>query len=167
MPVPVAGIVSSTAVAYATARIQTRAELRRWRHEFRLSYVDSALDSPKRAQALARQFALGVLIIDRAGDEGRDRVFVPPNCRITAGREAHNEIVIDDPLVSLTHAGFSADEHDVYIEHLGSPNGVYITRGTSTFRMELQSRMKLNPDDVVRLGSDAGIPIVFRPLSTH
>ena len=60
-----AGVGASTLTAYATYRLTARQDQRKWRAELAEKYALLAADQPRAAQALARQFAVGVLIIFR------------------------------------------------------------------------------------------------------
>jgi hypothetical protein len=50
-------------------------------------YAALAADQPASAQALARQFAIDVLILELGDSEQREKVFIAPHTRITAGRD--------------------------------------------------------------------------------
>ncbi len=64
--------------------------------------------------------------------------------RITVGRKPSNDIQLDDPTVSGSHAAFLMLQH-VYIEDLNSTNGVLLNG-------KKISKRQLNHGDVVRIG---------------
>jgi len=64
--------------------------------------------------------------------------------RMTVGRKPSNDIQLDDPTVSGTHAAFLMLQH-AYIEDLKSTNGVLLNG-------KKVSKRQLNHGDVVRIG---------------
>jgi len=147
---------NAAATSYLTVRIQARHELHKWRDEFALRYADATATDVGRAQALARQFAIGVLVVELGGVDGREKVFVPPRCRLIAGRDPGNEIVIEHPSVSRRHTAIEADDSRVYVQDLGSENGTFLNGS------RISGRVPLAPGDVVTVGT---IDVEFRPLS--
>jgi len=98
-----AGAGASIFTAYATYRMTARQDQRKWRAELAEKYALLAADQPRAAQALARQFAVGVLIIERGDTAQREKVFIAPYTRMTAGQTHDNEIVLpSDMLQSIT-----------------------------------------------------------------
>lgn len=69
-----AGAGASIFTAYATYRMTARQDQRKWRTELAEKYALLAADQPRAAQALARQFAVGVLIIERDDTALREKV---------------------------------------------------------------------------------------------
>ena len=65
--------------------------------------------------------------------------------RVTVGREAHNQIVIDDPSVSREHAAILPVGNDHILEDLRSANGTFVN-GTK------RSRRILQHGDVIAFG---------------
>jgi pSer/pThr/pTyr-binding forkhead associated (FHA) protein len=121
-----AGAVASTLTAYATYRMTARQDQRKWRAELAEKYALLAADQPKAAQALARQFAVGVLIIERGDTALRQKVFIAPYTRMTAGWSEDNEIVLPSDNASRHHFAISADGASAYVEDLGSANGTLL-----------------------------------------
>jgi len=66
--------------------------------------------------------------------------------RVSVGREPHNAIVVDDPVVSREHAAVVPVGNDHILEDLGSANGTYVN-GTRVARRILQH------GDVIELGA--------------
>ncbi|TDY01662.1 FHA domain-containing protein [Thiohalophilus thiocyanatoxydans] len=64
--------------------------------------------------------------------------------KLTVGRKPSNDVQLDDPTVSGTHAAFLMLQH-VYIEDLDSTNGVLLNG-------KKVSKRQLNHGDVVRIG---------------
>ncbi len=72
-----AGAGASILTAYATYRLTARQDQRKWRAELAEKYALLAADQPRAAQALARQFAVGVLIIERGDTAARVYAAAP------------------------------------------------------------------------------------------
>lgn len=64
--------------------------------------------------------------------------------KVTVGRKPSNDIVLDDPTVSGTHAAFLHMQH-TYIEDLNSTNGL-------TLNGKKVSKRQLNHGDVIKIG---------------
>jgi pSer/pThr/pTyr-binding forkhead associated (FHA) protein len=143
----VVGIITSMITAYITTRLRMREEKDKWRREFALKYAEAQATNNLNAQRMAVQFAIGVLI-KNPQSANRERIFIPPYCRLIAGRSEDNAIVLDDEGISRHHCAFDADDTDVYVEDLGSPNGVCL-RGE-----RLRGRRKLEAGDEVTLSSE-------------
>ena len=85
-------------------------------------------------------------------------VFIEKN-RTTLGRKPHNDIVLNNMIVSGEHCVFDMEGiADVYIEDLGSTNGTYING------QMIKARQKLKDQDVVAIGNFA---IEFLAASTR
>src|ERR1039457_4618268 len=98
-----AGAGASIVTAYVTYRLTARQDQRKWRAELAEKYALLAADQPRAAQALARQFAVGVLIIEQGVTALREKVFIAPHTRMTAGRTDDNEIVLPSASASRHH----------------------------------------------------------------
>jgi len=135
----VVGIIASAITAYITTRIKMRGERTKWRQEFTLKYAEIQASDNARAQKLAIQFAVCVLIKNPEATE-RERIFLPPNCRLIAGRAADNAIPLpEDCLVSRHHCAFHTDDELAYVEDLGSPNATFVNRERVTGRRPLKA----------------------------
>lgn len=70
------------------------------------------------------------------------------NDRTTLGRRPHNDIVLDNMVVSGDHCVFELRSiADVYIEDLGSTNGTYINGRI------IKSRQQLRDNDIINIGN--------------
>jgi hypothetical protein len=79
--------------------------------------------------------------------------------RTTLGRKPHNDIVLDNMVVSGEHCVFELEGlADVYISDLGSTNGTYVNDHM------IKSRQKLNDHDVIAIGN---FRIEFLAASEH
>ncbi len=154
----IVGAVVSVITAYVTTRLRMREETAKWEREFPLNYAQTHADNPSAAQGMATQFAVGVLIVEREGEEGRDKVFVPPNCRIVAGRGVGNEIDTRDLRTSRRHCAFSSHGASVFVEDLGAMNATFLDEELVT------GRRQLSKGDVVRIGM---VSIEFQPIGDN
>jgi pSer/pThr/pTyr-binding forkhead associated (FHA) protein len=153
-----AGAAASVLTAYATYRMTARQDHRKWRAELAEKYALLTADQPRAAQALARQFAVGVLIIERGDTALREKVFIAPYTRMTAGRSDDNEIVLPTASASRRHFAISADGANVYVEDLGSANG---TRLNDT---PVHGRTPLRGGDLIRV--DSSCHVEFQSLTS-
>lgn len=131
--------------------------MRRWNMELPSKYAELVADYPAKAQALARQFAVGVLVFENGNHEDREKYFIAPHTRMTAGRAADNEIVLPGPWPSRRHFAISADDDNVYVEDLGSSNGTYLRRKSADsedyikVQISPHNRCRLMPGDAIRI----------------
>lgn len=162
----VAAIAASVLAAYFTARNQTARQLREFSNSITLKYAELAGTDLSQAQAFARQFAVAVLVVE-GGADGREKVFVPPNVRLTAGRDQANEIVLrsETHTVSRQHVAFRSDDRAVYVEDLGTSIGTYVRRGgEEVSRCGPGTGTRLATGDCVIVGD---IEIEFQALGEH
>ena len=141
----VVGIVTSAITAYVTTRLRMKEEKEKWRREFAVKFAEAQATDNAHAQKIAVQFAIGVLIKNPESEE-REKIFVPPNCRLIAGRDPANPIHTNDRQTSRHHCAFDADDQDVYIEELGSVNGAYVNG------VFLKGKRRLEAGDTVQMG---------------
>jgi pSer/pThr/pTyr-binding forkhead associated (FHA) protein len=153
-----AGAVASIVTAYATYRLTARQDQRKWRAELAEKYALLTADQPRAAQALARQFAVGVLIIERGDTALREKVFIAPHTRMTAGQTDDNEIVLPSASASRHHFAISADGANAYVEDLGSANGTYLNNSG------VHGRTLLRGGDLIRI--DNSCHVEFQSLTS-
>ena len=146
----VVGIITSAITAYVTTWLKMKEEKEKWSREFAIKYAEVQATDNARAQKMAIQFAIGVLIRNPEAED-RERIFIPPNCRLIAGRANDNPIQIDDRSVSRHHCAFDADDENVFVEELGSQNATIVNGDM------LKGRRKLEAGDMITIG-----PIQFR-----
>lgn len=75
---------------------------------------------------------------------------------MSIGRDKNNSIVIDDPLVSRIHCKIRRIRTAWYIEDVGSKNGTWI----NDKRIKPGKAIRLNPDNVIKLGGRIEISLV-------
>jgi pSer/pThr/pTyr-binding forkhead associated (FHA) protein len=140
------GIVTSAITAYLTTRLKMREERDKWRREFAFKFAEKQITDNVAAQKMAAQFAIGVIIKNPETPE-REKIFVPPNCRLIVGRAPDNAIVLDDPRVSRHHFAFFADDTNVFVEELGRSANITFINGE-----RINGRLKLKSNDVITTG---------------
>ena len=153
-----AGAGASIVTAYVTYRMTARQDQRKWRAELAEKYALLTADQPRAAQALARQFAVGVLILEQGDTETREKIFIAPNTRMTAGRSDDNEIVLPGFTASRHHFSISADGANAYVEDLGSANGTFLNDAP------VRGRTLLRNGDRIRI--DKSFHVEFQPLTS-
>ena len=75
--------------------------------------------------------------------------------RITIGRSSSCDVVIDDMLVSREHSEIQQIKSSFYIKDLDSRNGTFV----NDEKVPKGKYIKLNPNDVIRLGSKIEITL--------
>ncbi len=82
--------------------------------------------------------------------------LVGPNLRLplskgrsTFGRKADNDLTLPDPYVSGRHGEIEVDDEGFWITDLGSTNGTFLNDA----RIEPNLRVRVTPDDVLRIGN--------------
>ena len=143
----VVAIVTSAVTAYITTRFKIREEKEKWQRDFTIKYAEFQSSNPSLAQNLATQFAIGVLIIEPCITGERERIFVPPNCRLIAGSQTGCDIKIKDITISKKHSAFFSDKLNVWVEELGSINGTFLNGA------RVIGRIKLETGNIIQLGN--------------
>lgn len=153
----VTGVVTAAVTAYVTANIKLRQLRDEWRHELKIKLAEASAEGREIEQALARQFAIGFVVVENGkGRDGREKVFIAPNSRITAGRSTSNAIVLDSKEASKQHFALVADESAVFVEDLGAANGVLVNE-----RERVSGRRRLSDADVIRIGPCS---VIYHPI---
>ncbi len=99
----------------------------------------SALRTPKSGAKLSSYAFLNMM------GGGRSEVFFLPEKPVAIGRDAANDIVVDDEPVSKRHARLTFSNNDMTLWDVGSRNGTLVNGERVTNR-------KLAPGDVVSVG---------------
>ena len=144
-----AGAITSAITAYFTSKMKVSEEREKWSRDFTLKYAEALQTNPGVAANLAKQFAIALLIVNGArpsNQEGRQKVFAPPNSRLVVGRGAENDIVVDDAMVSRRHAAFYTDRAHIFVETMGANSGVLVNGNY------VEGRVLLRNSDVVTMG---------------
>ncbi len=80
-------------------------------------------------------------------NEDKTTVFKLVQGKSTVGRDLNNDIIIEDQLVSKSHAAVYVENGDIYIEDMNSSNGVYVNG------KKISRRIKVNNGSLIRVGS--------------
>jgi pSer/pThr/pTyr-binding forkhead associated (FHA) protein len=142
----IVAIITSAITAYITTRFRMREEKAKWNREFAIKYAEAQVTDNARAQRMATQIGIGVLIFEDPETSERQRVFVPPNCRLVVGKAPQSDIPVKEPMMSKQHFAIVADEAKVYVEELGSPNGVFLNGEL------VKGSRRLKTGDVIHVG---------------
>ncbi len=141
----IVGIITSLITAYITTRLKMREEREKWQREFSIKYLETQTTDSALAHKMAIQFAIGFLKY-RNDETKPQKIFIPPNYRLTVGRGQNNDICISDRMLSRIHCAFYSDDTNVFIEHLGS------TITTLLNGERVNRRTKLKAEDVIEVG---------------
>jgi hypothetical protein len=145
------GVLASAAVAWITARNTVRSEYIKRQSDLALqiSQIVATHDEKARKEAM-RRFAVGIIKVVEPRDHAQFGMvfFIPMNSRVTMGRAADNDIVLEDNKnwLSRWHAGFIASQHEVWIDDFASKNGTMV-RGS-----EIQGSCRLKHHDKISVG---------------
>ena len=85
-------------------------------------------------------------LVIETDDGNPGQAFPIRRVQTTLGRRPHNDIVIEDRMVSGQHAVLTLSGHDLVVEDLNSTNGTYVNK----VRIK---RHQLSPDDLLEVGS--------------
>jgi phage shock protein PspC (stress-responsive transcriptional regulator) len=144
----IVGVATSALTAYVTALLKMREERKKWDREFAMKYAEAAFANRGVAEGLARQFAVGFLIVQHPDGE-KDKVFIPQGGRISVGRRPTSEVFIPDPMVSRDAAVIEAEGASVFVIDLGSRHRIFLNDAL----LEGGSRSRLKTGDVIKLGN--------------
>jgi hypothetical protein len=124
-----AGGAISLITSYVVARLNIRQQSRTWDSNFVIEYEKLMTENELAARRLARQFAIGLIIVRDSNDKTLGKFFIPYQCRVSIGRNPDNDIIIDDRIVSRDHGVFYYKRNKIYFSDL-SPLNVTSLNGT-------------------------------------
>ena len=143
------GVVTSAITAYIATRLKMTQERKKWDRDITLKYAESAAVNREAAETLARQFAVGFLVVGKPTGEPRGKIFIPKGGRISIGRDPTRcEVLIDDPAVSQIAAMIESDGVSVFVVDLHTTNGTFL----NGVRLVSGSRSKLKSGDEIGVG---------------
>lgn len=156
-----AGLLSGLITAYITTVLKIKEEKAKWNREFSIRYLDAKFNNQGYEQEIAAQYAIGYIAIYPAKDfaPARDpipnffgtplnKVFIPQNIRLIAGRSPDNDIVLNHHGVSQKHIIFIADAADTYVQDLQTVAGIYI-QGRNGEKQRIRGLHKLRSGDCI------------------
>ena len=85
-------------------------------------------------------------LVIETDDGTRGHAFPIRRAQTTLGRRPHNDIVIEDRMVSGQHAVLTLSGHDLVVEDMNSTNGTYVNGVRS-------KRHQLSPEDLLEVGN--------------
>jgi pSer/pThr/pTyr-binding forkhead associated (FHA) protein len=85
-------------------------------------------------------------LVIETDDGGPGQAFPIRRAQTTLGRRPHNDIVIEDRMVSGQHAVLTLSGHDLVVEDLNSTNGTFV----NGVRIK---RHQLSPEDLLEVGN--------------
>lgn len=94
-----------------------------------------------------KQKIYGLVVITTAGSELKIGMVFNINKKLSLGREASNDIAINDPYVSLKHALIIQKSGRYWILDQGSLNGTYLNK------KRLEKPVVLKSNDLIKIGN--------------
>ena len=103
----ITGATISLISSYFITKLKIKQEVKIWNTDFAVNYSKLLFENPKAATQLARQFAVGLVVIrDVDGITTLSKHFIPYQCKVSIGRNLDNDIVLTDRTVSRDHGVF-------------------------------------------------------------
>ncbi len=156
----VVGVISSIITAYVTAKLKFNQELKKWNRDFGIKYAEVKAENLEHAEFLSAQYALGYLKIFRKDEAETEKIFIPANCNLVAGRGRGDDIFLGNvPYISRKHLLFRADSTKVVVSTLGTHGAILVRNNEETQLFHGES--VLQDEDKLIVGS---LSIVFRYL---
>lgn len=142
----VVGIITSIVTAYITTHLRMREEKEKWQREFSVKYLEAKATDNSLAPKMAMQFAIGFLIYQDKETLETQKIFMPPNYRLSVGRTSECEICLNDVKLSRYHCAFETDEGSAYVIHFQAMTPTFLNE------VKVEGRCKLKTGDVVKVG---------------
>ena len=120
------GLAASVVTAIVTHALTRAQERRKYEREVAAKLAELKSTQREHTMVMAVQYGHSCFVIERPGEQERDRVFLPMGSRITIGRDAFNHIALNHPSVSKMHAALRAQGDAAYIEPLDPINGIEV-----------------------------------------
>lgn len=119
-----AGAIISLLSSYFITRLKIRQEVRVWNTDFAVSYSKLLFEDERAARQLARQFAVGLVIVRNVDGSTHSKHFIPYQCKISVGRSTDNDIVLPpaDRTVSRDHGIFFYRGNKIMFQELSPLN---------------------------------------------
>ena len=102
----ITGAIISLISSYLITKLKIKQEVRIWNTDFAVNYSKLLFENPKAAAQLARQFAIGLIVVRDTNESTASKHFIPYQCKVSVGRKSENDIVLIDPTVSRDHGVF-------------------------------------------------------------
>ncbi|MGE5355484.1 MAG: hypothetical protein ACM3PT_04530 [Deltaproteobacteria bacterium] len=75
-------------------------EQKKWLRDFALKYAEIQNDFPAKAEKIAKQFGIGIIIIEQENIMERQKIFIAPNSRLLIGSDEKCDIILSEPIIS-------------------------------------------------------------------
>ncbi|WP_421901402.1 FHA domain-containing protein [Maridesulfovibrio sp.] len=151
-----AGALITLLSSYLIAKIKIKQEAKLWENEFAVNYSKLLVTDPEAAKLLARQFAVGLIIIKDSDKETISKHFIPYQCKTSIGRHDDNDIILTDPHVSRDHCIIYQRNGNMLIQELSPKNGTYVNSA------RINKTHILESGDIIQVG---GIELNFESLT--
>lgn len=142
----ISGALISLISSYIITRLKMKQEVRIWNTDFAVNYSKLLFENPDAAAQLARQFAIGLIVVrDEVGNTA-SKHFIPYQCKVSVGRKPDNDIVLTDGAVSRDHGIFFYRGNKVMFQEL-SPKYKTLLNGKT-----IEKISQLKSGDKITLG---------------
>lgn len=122
----VSGAVLSLLSSYIITKLRIDQEVKIWNTEFAVNYSKLLFENPHAANQLARQFAIGLIIVRDEQGRTASKHFIPYQCKVSIGRKLDNDIVLTDGTVSRDHGIFFYRGNRVMFQLFSPLNKTYL-----------------------------------------
>ena len=143
----ITGATISMISSYFITKLKIKQEVKIWNTDFAVNYSKLLFENPKAAAQLARQFAIGLIIVRDKDGGTSSKHFIPYQCKVSIGRNDDNDIVLsDDQTVSRNHGVFFYRGNKVMFQEFSPLNK------TSHNGIEINKVCRLKSGDKIILG---------------
>ena len=152
----VVGSIVSLISSYLITKLKIKQEVMIWNSEFSVNYSKLLFSDPKAARQLARQFAVGLIIVRDNDGATKSKHFIPYQCKVSIGRSEDNDICLEPNTVSRDHGVlFFRGKKVMYQEF--SPMNKSVLNGKTIDKI-----CELNSGDVLEIG---GVKVEYEALT--
>ncbi len=102
----ISGASISLISSYFITKLKIKQEVKIWNTDFAVNYSKLLFENPEAAAQLARQFAIGLIVVRDSDGSTASKHFIPYQCKVSIGRKSENDIVLTDSTVSRDHGVF-------------------------------------------------------------
>lgn len=139
----VAGATISLISSYIITKLKIKQEVEIWNTEFAVNYSKLLFENPEAATQLARQFAIGLIIVRNSEGGTVSKHFIPYQCKVSVGRNKDNDIVLSDRTVSRDHGVFYYRKKKVMFQQFSPLNKTEVNGELINKQCKLKSGDKL------------------------
>ena len=140
------GFFASLASSYLMTKLKIRKELMIWNSEFSVNYSKLLVSDSRAARQLARQFAVGLIIVTKDTGQTQSKHFIPYQFKVSIGRGEDNDICLADATVSRDHGVVFFKGKKVMYQELSPLNQTHLNGKPIMKLCELRS------GDVLKVG---------------